>query len=231
MGCDIHFHIEVKKDTVWQHHDWREPHKQGVYNDSSTKYDYGTMFENPLWISRNYDLFAILADVRNGYGFAGVKTGDGFIPISQPRGLPADVTAEVRSESDGWGCDGHSHSWLTLAELQAYDWDEQSTQQLEWVNPAEYLSFKENGKPNSWCGGVSGGRIVHVSNEGMDRLLKSGEASADDIAGDQDKYYYTRVSWEESYRDAVGAAWFRTMEKLAELDKPENVRIIFWFDN
>jgi len=30
--------------------------------------------------NRNYDLFAILANVRNGHGFAGIKTGGGIRP-------------------------------------------------------------------------------------------------------------------------------------------------------
>jgi len=45
---------------------------------------------------RNYNAFAILADVRNGYGFAGCDTGDGFVPISTPKGFPDDMCEEVR---------------------------------------------------------------------------------------------------------------------------------------
>ena len=41
MGCDIHFHSEVKRKGVWQHH-------------SEAK------------IERNYALFAKMANVRNG---------------------------------------------------------------------------------------------------------------------------------------------------------------------
>lgn len=40
---------------------------------------------------RSYNTFAMLADVRNGRGFAGIKTSDGFPVIHEPRGLPADV--------------------------------------------------------------------------------------------------------------------------------------------
>jgi hypothetical protein len=33
-----------------------------------------------------------LADVRNGLGFAGVKTHNPLTPISKPRGVPTEVT-------------------------------------------------------------------------------------------------------------------------------------------
>ena len=63
---------------------------------------------------RNYDLYSILADVRNGYGFAGSDTGEGFKVIrgySQDhlRGLPEDVSRYVKWISDDYGSDGHSH--------------------------------------------------------------------------------------------------------------------------
>ena len=43
-------------------------------------------------------------------------------PIAEPRGLPDDCDPRVRACSNYWGADGHSHSWLTLSELTAYDW-------------------------------------------------------------------------------------------------------------
>lgn len=36
---------------------------------------------------RDYFLFGVLANVRNGHGFAGVDTGDPVDPISEPRGV------------------------------------------------------------------------------------------------------------------------------------------------
>jgi len=59
-------------------------------------------------IMRRYGLFAMLADVRNG--------GD-VTPISQPRGLPIDVTELTKYDSDHWGPDAHSHSWIGAEEI------------------------------------------------------------------------------------------------------------------
>jgi hypothetical protein len=60
---------------------------------------------------RNYELFAMLANVRNRYDIE---------PISQPRGIPGNVSP-LLAEELRWG--GHSRSYHTVAQLLAYDWD------------------------------------------------------------------------------------------------------------
>jgi hypothetical protein len=52
-----------------------------------------TPYEKEIYHERNYSLFALLANVRNS---AGVK------PISEPRGLPEDVSEIVKKISDQW---------------------------------------------------------------------------------------------------------------------------------
>lgn len=42
--------------------------------------------------------------------------------MHEPKGLPDDCCDEINGESKRWGSDGHSHSWATLAELEAFDW-------------------------------------------------------------------------------------------------------------
>lgn len=51
-----------------------------------------------------------------------MKTGEGYRPISEPKGIPSDASSDYKMEAEEWGCDGHSHSYLTVAELKAYDW-------------------------------------------------------------------------------------------------------------
>jgi hypothetical protein len=122
MGCDIHMHYEIRttvgwwpfKRTIWKHFDWRAPHVLGTYEDGSIEYDWDGIRKDPLALDRNYDLFALLAGVRN-YHLAN--------PISFPRGLPSDVTSEVLRESDRMGSDGHSHSWLSLREVTEFNYD------------------------------------------------------------------------------------------------------------
>lgn len=113
MACDIHSHVEVYKHHEWQQvegdifplPDFTAPYVEGAI------YDYTD--EPFFW--RSYDLFAWLADVRN-YAQAPV--------LAQPRGLPTDISVAVRYESDIWGYNAHSHSYLTLTELLAADYEQ-----------------------------------------------------------------------------------------------------------
>ena len=112
MGCDIHEHYEVKNEAgKWERLiTRREELRDSLYGHNSDQEDehrtqeewdamLNEMWEQPLYIRRNYGLFAILADVRNGRGFAGILTGSGFEPISEPRGLPDGLSQEVLKEN------------------------------------------------------------------------------------------------------------------------------------
>lgn len=221
MGCDIHMTVEVKRNGKWEYVPTSEKYKVGEFEDGGDKIDYEKWFADPMYFGRNYDLFAILADVRNGRGFAG--TGTGFKPISGPRGVPSDAGPEYLKEVDRWGGDGHSHSHLTLAELLAYDWN-QTTAHRGFVDGRSYAIFKEKGKPDSWCGDVYG--PAKLTNAAMDGLL---------AAGGRWKEYgdpYTQVEWTETYRESGGSFPTRTLPALAVMDSdPANVRIVFFFDN
>lgn len=182
---------------------------------------------NAYYTGRNYNLFAILADVRNGYGFAGCDTGSGFNPIlgrDMWRGLPYNVCPEIATQYKKWGEDAHSSTWLTVAELDAYDW-EQTTNERGWVSESEYKKFKEDGRPNSWSGGISGGKIVHCDNEHMDRIIAGAFSNEEGLA------YFTKVEWETAYSESAGYWLESVMPLLRALGEPEDVRIVFWFDN
>lgn len=111
MGCDIHLFVEIKSGPqLWQRVERSINLTENFGGDRrSLVLGWGD--------TRNYDAFAMLANVRNGYGFAGVDTGEGFEPIAMPKGLPSDASWEVHEEADDWGVDGHSHTWFTLREL------------------------------------------------------------------------------------------------------------------
>ena len=102
MGCDIHMITEIRKNGKWER-----------------------VLEIPETLkSRNYSVFAFLADVRNSWDINGFK----------PKGLPEDISGltfdkdEDEDEEDYYNIDFreensdyHSHSWLTLKELQDAD--------------------------------------------------------------------------------------------------------------
>jgi len=94
------------------------------------------VYYGPGHMNRNYDAFAKMADVRNYYSI--------IDPISQPKGLPEDVTYMTWLHSEHYGSDGHSHSWLRSSEL------------------AELFTFlDEQGYPQ-WTGIGTGGRYPHT---------------------------------------------------------------------
>ena len=110
MGCDIHLFCEIKVD---------EGKWKGLVEATQEYQDEDWLsFRNigPNYDGRNYNLFSILANVRNGYGFAGCDTGDGFVPIDKPRGLPDDVSGIIKQSSDQWGLDGHSFVYTILTQ-------------------------------------------------------------------------------------------------------------------
>lgn len=85
-------------------------------------------------IERHYELFAKMADVRN---FNGIK------PISEPKGLPDDLSIVTQIDVDRWGEDAHSHSWFGPEELvKLRDWygsDMEMTKEFGYVF-GSYLS-------------------------------------------------------------------------------------------
>jgi len=218
MGSDIHVHVEVfnPKTGKWEEKDDRGPRPS--YEDWDA-WDVGVPY---IYEDRNYSVFAMLANVRNGSGFAGCDTGNGYLPISMPKGLPEDVSEGTRSEYEDWGESCHTHSWLTVQELLDYDW-ERVTKRRGIVGTKGYLQFKEQGFPVTFSGGVWGPDVILVSNEEMERILEGG--------GEHKKSYFTKVEWEEPYKLSASTFFEVTLPALKGLGEPENVRMVFWFDS
>lgn len=244
MGCDIHLRVQKRVNGEWLFAE------SLVYDKWSPD-----RLKPEVWYKgRNYDLFAILANVRNGHGFAGCDTGDGFKPIADPRGLPNGLT---EYEKDGEDCEfwfgDHSYSWLTLAELLAYDWS-QETNRRGWVTAevyADVLRMREWDRyesPKESCGGISGPNIDHVSAQEMERKLTAIDTEAKAEAKEVGDYWsirktkmarlertYAVLQWPVVYAEAAGTFYTRTIPRLIKLSTevggPENVRIVFGFDS
>lgn len=94
MGCDIHAWGEKQLPTT----EW-------VLVDLTPEpFDW-----------RSYSLFGFLAGVRN---YSDVP------PIAPARGIPDALSKEVADNIGGWDLDAHNHSWLTMAELEAFDYSQ-----------------------------------------------------------------------------------------------------------
>jgi hypothetical protein len=180
MGTDIHIVAEVKRDGEWRLSDIKVP------------------------CNRDYDTFAILANIRNGFGFAGVKTGEPLTPISLPRGLPKDISEELKGkmnlpgDNDCWLGD-HSYSYITLKEMLEYDYNGLRIE-CGMVTHATAEAFRKEGKlPEEWCGWTS---------------MKG----------------YEKMEWKRPLKEAA-YLFGEIVVSLIPLGEPENVRIVFGFDS
>lgn len=224
MGTDISMYAEVRRNRQWAK--VGDKFKNCWYNKDRSMDDWNKPYTDHPYDSRNYDLFAILADVRNGRGLAGYKTSNGFNPISEPKGFPDDITEEVKNELDGYG---HSYSYFTLKELKEYDWN-QTVIHVGVITEEQYVKMKETKEnPTCWGGMVSGKDIVVVSSDTMDKILSK------TIDRNINIKYYVQTEFEPvAYKDCCLGFYEDTMSELENLI-PENgtdkdVRIIFAFD-
>lgn len=209
MGCDIHMAVE-RFDTYANK--WRCVVKHdGAYGN------------------RNYVLFAVLAGVRNRQGIK---------PLSEPRGLPEDVSTEARrSAMNG----DHSHSWLTLAEVRAYNWDA-GFSESGLVDAFESLRLFERGAPKSWCLGRGGTQVT--PGEMRTRIKRSGLTIAD-VEADKAGYFhdyskhpglsdlYIAAEWPASVRGDCSdfLAWLDSFESTRLHYEPNLARLVFGFDS
>lgn len=154
MGCDIHGMYERKGRWSW-------------VNAGDPD------------IGRNYTTFAILADVRNEGGIP---------PISQPRlsfdeiaDWDFDVSDEFRALTKHWSSDGHSHSYVTLKELKAYDINQ------KYYSHRLITSKDDEGRITGTCAMTTGKHLGEVGetsifgvfgSESWDKFVAYGEAVA-----------------------------------------------------
>lgn len=173
MGCDIHSFAEVRRDGKWEVVGKVFPETSDYMRET-----YGPMTSEPFgW--RSYGMFGFLANVRN-YSHAPV--------IAEPKyALPDDVSDEVR-DAYGDGDDYHTTTWLTLRQLQEFNYD-----QVMWDR-----RVTKQVAPNYWDGAA-------LAEEGEGEHL--------------------------TVRKFLHQHFFEHLKALSQLGEPDDVRIVFWFDN
>jgi hypothetical protein len=187
-----------------------------------------------------------------------VLTGDSWNAICELKGDarwdPDDCAAITRKWIDEMDGDGHSHSYFTVSELMAYDWTQTTTKQGD-VDPIEWARFRDHGKPDSWSGMVSGGSVSHHTPEEFEEAWQKvrnfkgypveRHASAHLTAHNSDRNDlakfiealgggtspYATITWTTSYLDAAEHFLGRTLPRLWRKGGPDDVRIVFFFDN
>jgi hypothetical protein len=184
---------------------------------------------------RHYQLFAVLADVRNGYGFAGIKTGEAVEPIAAPRGLPKDFKMDddfhpiaslehmspLRRE---WHQNGekfevwmgdHSFSWLTGDEMLA--WAENSPKVLKTgvLARKDYEKWDEKSVPERYSGGVCGSNVIQINDNALEKK-------------NNPTWNYIRCHWESDLAEEL-EYFFDEIRELVQ--KHGTIRFVFGFDS
>lgn len=215
MGTDIH--------GVFQRHDSQQT---GKWEDIPHKYEMG----------RHYQLFAVLAGVRNGTGFAGVRTGEPVSPISAPRGYPEGFVVthdddhpivsmdvmdprrrsycEPDEVADSIWMGDHSHSWLTADEMLSWYANAPTVIQTGVLSRAEYEQWHKTSRPKSYSGGIWGQGVVVIDDN--------------DAARATDDWTHIRCAWQQSLTKEL-AYFFDEVRRLA--DEYGQVRFVFGFDS
>lgn len=242
MGCDIHMAVERRENGRWVRVmppvEARDPWlvewaaKQPADNWSHKRAEV-------TWYSdRNYDCFAVLADVRN----------NGHItPIATPRGFPDDLSDGVRAlldENRPDDCDDvwmgdHSHTWLLLSEVLAYDWDKGTLNdgvvpfhefraRIEKYGTDVPLDFRDGWAPYSGYSGSTLGRGIYT----MEALVALAKMARGGVLESDTERPYVRDYWTTPLRAQVGSFLTRVVPALQGLaSDPADVRLVFGFDS
>lgn len=176
---------------------------------------------------RDYTAFAILANVRNGFGFAGSYRHEPLPFIQEHRGLPEGlprVSCKWHSE-DGYEYGDHNRGYVTLQEIIDYDWDQDFCKGGS-VQEKVYLEWKKSGEvqPSTWCGGAFGPNRVTVD---------EAEYNSDDFQREPGKEYYIQSTWVMPLRESVSyfLDWVSALQDTTCYFDPNDVYYVFGFDS
>ncbi len=139
MGTDVHAVAQIKKKGA---HPWQTVPLEG-WNQN-----------------RHYFLFAWIGNVRNGFGFAGIPTGEPITPLSDCRGLPPNFEIHGDTHPCSWDAvkerfrrthryfDANGGHLVEPEEIKPGDPDEFWITKEEWLKEAE----EYDNPPGYWMG-------------------------------------------------------------------------------
>lgn len=241
MGTDIHYVFQKKTEDVEGKEQWET---LNLDQDMHVKdADYSNITYGEYYISRYYLLFAVIAGVRNGFGFAGSYRHEPLVPIAEGRGLPEGITSdsfddvsygvygygyvtENKLKSERYDLGDHSFNWLLGSEILDWFSTDRHIEQVGIIDRTEYDEWYDNGcgQPESYSSGVFGG-IVELYDE----------SNSDDLSFKLVRMFkqyqnvtHVRVKWKESINESLSE--FKDMiQKL--VDQHGEIRMVMGFDS
>ena len=253
MGTDIHIKVEAKHNGAWNDvSDKAMPLRAKAYKIWDNHPDFEIIsqeeknkitreFFNQSPEGRNYTVFALLADVRNGFGFAGCEI---FKPLKHfpLRGLPAEAYEEME-DSEWYNGGYHSFNHFTYEELIKSDLWEQPVNEKGYIQIdvfLKYLKAKEtnpNTTPESYCGDSWGSGIEKIGSRDIRKKMFEGSLEQwIKEKEEQDIKVYVKHDWEDRtcLQDSAFYHWLKSdaMKNLVEESGgSDDVRIIVSFDS
>ena len=225
MGCDIHIAIERReKGGEWQRIAFvtrprftREADEDYFWREFDEARAAGAVEMPPCFDARNYALFGILANVRNGWGFAGTPTGEAWEPIAENRDFPPDATVT----KDLWLGD-HSFTWVGLDELRAFDWAHTVRRRRGIVAYDEWAKWQKSDatQPGEWASMIYGPEV---------EIITQGEAT---VRKDRlHKELHVESCWSVTALEATNDWWIQVEPVLTKIENGGELRLIMGFDS
>ena len=221
MGYDIHIHAEHKQaNGTWSLALGMEENRYYFLGDTKKDPDEGDRLypafipKEAADVPRNSELFCILAipvfTMR-------VAEGNCYKSIAPLRGLPPDMSPELRAFANLWDdeYDCMYPTWLLLSEVLNFPWSEKTILREAMVDSRVAPLFRGEGYPHSWE--PRRGFPLEDWPEDIERGYAGSLADG------------VKVQWVETYLD-VGQHFLESIEPLRALGNIENTRLVFWFD-
>jgi len=152
----------------------------------------------PVFSGRNYDFFAILAGVRNGYGFAGCARHTPVTPIAENKGIPKVLSSF--EAKDTWIFGDHSKTHVTLKDILQTDKHLVQVVRYGVFTEHEYKLIKDNKslpEDIDYCGDITGKGVQVLDDYQYDKGNFELEYYNNSSKGKIPKELYIRTSWEE----------------------------------
>jgi hypothetical protein len=231
MGTDIHSVAQVRDPAPGF---WRRV-ADAVMGTSDCGTTWRTVAAQPGGDDRQYNVFAVLAGVRNGVGFAGVKTGDTWDVLFPPRGLPEDLAlAETDEGDEDYGTDA---VLVELSEPYYRRYDEEKKEPIaklwlgehsfSWLTLTELRKIRDHHAGKTYT-------ITGMISPDQDKALSAGKIP-DAWCGFTSDRTHVQRSWEVPCTEMLGglARIVRVLDEIAVREKasPDDVRLVFGFDS
>lgn len=149
------------------------------------------------------------------------------------RGLPKDANFKIKNCFESWGSDAQDPSWILASEFINFDWNRE-VQNIGFLSLSTYGGLLYGITPFDSFDPEYSEEAVLIDEKKMIELINSIEAKSIEEFYDKSRglsnKYYCKTSWMESYGHYhQWHKWF--VKDLMKIGNPEEVRLVYWFDN